>query len=600
MQRPIGEIIRQIRQMRKLTQRELAGDQFSKSYVSAVEHNRIAPSSRALRFFAERLGQPNGNFAALLQQPEVVRELSLLDTPPLALTNGHIRQDDAVALLERLLKDAEFARFFPHHDLPVVAPEVLASFPPHLQAHYHLLLGLSAKEKRNLHEALRAFESALALAPGNQQAVILDEVGNTYFLMQEYLPALGYHLHALHLLSKEPSKCTTAWLQFDIELHCGKSYRALGAYQYALEHYEYARTHLSSRHGLSTAGQLYAELGYCTYAAIYPATMLSAPSRQHSDVTPERIEGEFQRAISYLLQSRSFYQVSDDRLGEAKVRLRLASVLLDLSAWRRRMASERARNTKKRPSFTDCAPLLNDAAEQCQQVLLAWQASSEHAEVPPAELHIILYEALANLIRISVQRATLARLEGSYIDVAYRERAFAAYLCQQVLDTLSNPALPWAVIQQTVPASADTLIYRSPSLPHLTDLPTELSDSSPHGLLSLVEVYFATAEVAEELGDVSIVQNYAHDCYVQANQYFQAALTLAHVALMKGEGERDPGYLVRLYQHCITLLEERAFAWPALYEETTKVFLGVLKQGLWQLQSLLLDKKPPHSQDNKR
>ena len=73
MQPSIGQVIRQIRQFRHLTQRDLAGDRFSKSYVSAVEHNRLTPSSSALRFFAQRLGQPDGNFAALLQQPEIVQ-----------------------------------------------------------------------------------------------------------------------------------------------------------------------------------------------------------------------------------------------------------------------------------------------------------------------------------------------------------------------------------------------------------------------------------------------------------------------------------------------------------------------------------------------
>jgi transcriptional regulator with XRE-family HTH domain len=75
MQHP-GEVVRQVRRLRNLTQRELAGERFSKSYVSAIEHNRTAPSAEALHYFAKRLGQPEGDFVALLQQPDVAKGLA--------------------------------------------------------------------------------------------------------------------------------------------------------------------------------------------------------------------------------------------------------------------------------------------------------------------------------------------------------------------------------------------------------------------------------------------------------------------------------------------------------------------------------------------
>jgi tetratricopeptide (TPR) repeat protein len=659
MQPSIGEIIRLVRQLRNMTQRELAGDRFSKSYVSAVERNRIAPSPRALRFFAQRLGQPNGNFAALLQQPDVAQAVSVLDTRdgggrrqadaptaslhpaphPFART-----RDDTITLLQTLLEQSAFASFSPDHHLPTISPEALASLPHHLQARYYFLLGLHAKEQHNLTVALNAFESALALAPAHQQAAILDEMGSCSFQLRSYHTALGYHLHARHILSVgtggegdfasvRTSSRTSAPLLLAVELHCGEACRALGAYQQALSHYESARQELSAQHDLSTAGKLYSGLGYCTFASIYPATMPFASSALSTNISPEEIEHEFQRALSFYLQSRSFYQVSGDRLEEAFIRLMIASILLDLSTrQRRRMISSinkefpttaDAKEVKGYPQGTplqqaslrgstvDCTRLLDDAAEQCQQVLLGWQDQLEHPSHPvdakefpttadagllkdasqarlprapqaslrvpmaTAELDTQLYVALACLVRVSIQRAILARLEGSSLDVAYRQRAFAAYLCQQVLDTLANPSLPTALIQQAVTTSADTLAYRSPSLPRLIEIVPDVSDSSPRSPLSLIEVYIAMGEVAEELGRVAPVSSYAHDCYTQANQSFQAALSLAHSIQVKGE--RDPGYLARLYQHYIALLEERAVASLALAEETTKALLGVLK-----------------------
>ena len=208
MQASIGEIIRQLRHLRNMTQLQLAGDRFSKSYVSAVERNRIAPSPRALRFFAQRLGQPNGNFAALLQQPDVAQALSALDTPALPVANGHITRDDTITLLNMLLAEADFAGFAFDRHVPTLTREALASLPQQVQARYYFLLGLDAKERGQLAVALRAFESALALAPAHQQASILDEMGSCSFLLQAYHTALGYHLHALHVLSNAPPRRT--------------------------------------------------------------------------------------------------------------------------------------------------------------------------------------------------------------------------------------------------------------------------------------------------------------------------------------------------------------------------------------------------------
>ena len=52
----IGQKIRQCRLARNLTQQELAGDQFSKSYISQLERGAVNPSLRALRLLAGRLG----------------------------------------------------------------------------------------------------------------------------------------------------------------------------------------------------------------------------------------------------------------------------------------------------------------------------------------------------------------------------------------------------------------------------------------------------------------------------------------------------------------------------------------------------------------
>src|ERR1700680_3255329 len=52
----VGAKIRAARQALKYTQSQLAGKDFSVSYISAIERGQIHPSLRALEIFAIRLG----------------------------------------------------------------------------------------------------------------------------------------------------------------------------------------------------------------------------------------------------------------------------------------------------------------------------------------------------------------------------------------------------------------------------------------------------------------------------------------------------------------------------------------------------------------
>ena len=55
---PIAERVRQARVAVRLTQQQLGGDSFSKSYISAVERGKMTPSIQALAQLSERLGVP--------------------------------------------------------------------------------------------------------------------------------------------------------------------------------------------------------------------------------------------------------------------------------------------------------------------------------------------------------------------------------------------------------------------------------------------------------------------------------------------------------------------------------------------------------------
>ncbi len=572
MQQSIGELIRQARRQQNITQTELGGLRFSKSYVSAVERNKIVSSADALQFFAEQLGQPGDYFISLHQQFEAEGSQPVLNMP--GISNQY--RGEALALLDVLLESSESSDFPVHHELPPLAPELLATLPPHKQSRYYFMQGLIAKVRQDLPAALRSFEAALVFATDAQQALVLDELGVYYYLLGAYQTALNYHSRALHVLTDEAYHNTVPGLQFKIELHCGDDYKALGEYQQACDHYERARLRLNSEHDMKTAGLLYSSLGYCTYTTIYQRTALSSPVNQRASM--EAMEQEFQRAIGLLVQSRNLHQISGDTAGETYVRLVQAQVLLDLSGRRRQLALSKASGAATAVPIANCASSLREAEEQCRQVLLNWPGLTNGTGIS-IESASHIYTALAFLIRIAVQRAMLGRL-GGYVDTAFRERALAAYLCQEVLNSFAESFLPWVLIQNIGTLNADSISYQPPSLPKLPEL-EDGHKASPHSTISQIEVYYAAGEVAEELGRVTTEKDYAHSCYQRANLCFQASLDLARSSLSEKTIEQN--YVVRCYQRCICILEERLLAGSNVPAETTRILLNILEEAFLQL-----------------
>ena len=363
---PIGETLRQMRRQQSLTQTELGADRFSKSYISAVERDKIVPSYEALHFFAEQLGQQRDYFENLLSQSEASKFTATGTDAQLYEPNEQRVQEKILPLLDFLLEGNEFYSLPFLSEFSPLAPDVAANLSSDIQGRYAFLLGLIAQQKEDFSTALHLLERALVLAPGRYRPAILDALGTNYYYIQSYYVAIDYHGRALALLKEladagveKDELAALIALRLKVEFHCGNDYHALGAHQLARKHFEQARLHLRSAHNILTAAQLYLKLGYCTYADVYNRTAFTYTTNTAVD----EIEREFQRAISYFVQSRTLYQVSSDLFGEARARLSQAMVLLDLSTRRRQVAEEKANTLGKMPLF-NCASLLDEAEEQ--------------------------------------------------------------------------------------------------------------------------------------------------------------------------------------------------------------------------------------------
>jgi tetratricopeptide (TPR) repeat protein len=569
----IGALIRQLRRQRNITQTALGTPSYSKSYVSGVEKNIIRPSPKALQFFAKQLGQPYDYFTTLIGHSEGVKQDAVLQEPH--EIGDQSLQDEGFLLLHLLRERMNHPYVRAVEALPPLAPGLIAALSPSEQANYFFLEGLIAQEKQEYEAALHAFERALPLASVQLQPAVLDALGQHYYLTGSYTMALHYHHRALVLLLHAPSQEPERALLFPVALHCGEGYRALGAYSQACDMYERARLHLSAEHEMKSVALLYLGWGYCTYALSYQmaAQMLVAGER----VPLEEMERSFQRAIGFVVQSRGISQISGDSLGEATARLLLAVTELDFSTRHRQMISSIG------GAFpASCLSFLDDAEEQCRQVLVSCQDTLKHGTAAPHDASI--YMALAYLVRAFIQRATLARLSGDD-DTALRERALATHLCQRILDALDEAVFPWTLLQEALSLQAERLIDGPPTLPRLPNL-TEDAPAYPSRLLGRVEVYCAAGEVAEELGRTTTSPDGAHDCYTCADRCFHTALTLANA--MVSSQEREPGYLVRCHQHYACLLEERSKAAPEVLVETSRTLAALLTDGLSQVQNAIL------------
>src|SRR5207237_7177098 len=96
----LGERLRELRTTRGLTQTELAGDRFSKEYVSQIERGKTRPTPETVRWLADRLGVDAGYLANGVSADERGRVDAALARAD-ALLEAR-RNDEALEELERI------------------------------------------------------------------------------------------------------------------------------------------------------------------------------------------------------------------------------------------------------------------------------------------------------------------------------------------------------------------------------------------------------------------------------------------------------------------------------------------------------------------
>lgn len=98
----IGSKIRVLRLERGLSQRQLAGKEMSRGFISMLECGRTLPSERTLRILAQRLGKPVGFFRRRAPEDGTGVVQTLIEDASRKAESGHI--DEAIAALEQVVE----------------------------------------------------------------------------------------------------------------------------------------------------------------------------------------------------------------------------------------------------------------------------------------------------------------------------------------------------------------------------------------------------------------------------------------------------------------------------------------------------------------
>jgi tetratricopeptide (TPR) repeat protein len=317
----IADRVRTARIAANKTQQQLAGDTYSKSYISAVERGKMTPSVQALGVLAERLGLPMSYFlgesevdlsalaessASMRSTPERER-LAREETLALQLTQaeGLLRRGEPDAALEKL-----------------GSQETMDELSVSQRARWYLLEGWAWIAKQANHEAISFLEKGLTLAENLRMQAPLSQkgalselaerlrcfLGSAYCELGQPEMALEYHRRCLAAIND--GLVTDLELTQRIYMALGYDYLLLNRYNDAIGFYEQAIKQASSAEGIASQGDLYWKLGL---------------SYQNS--------GDLSRAKTNLQKALSAFEVQDNMRLAAQLRSLFGQVLVNLERY---------------------------------------------------------------------------------------------------------------------------------------------------------------------------------------------------------------------------------------------------------------------------
>jgi tetratricopeptide (TPR) repeat protein len=236
----LGERLRQLRVAAGMTQTDLAGDRFSKEYVSQIERGKTRPTPETIQWLAERLGVDAGFLANGVSADERGRVDAAL-----------ARAD---ALLEARRNDEALAEF------EAIRAAVLATGLSELEA--RALSGEATVRMRlgDVREAIALLERARALSEGAgfsdvERADVLFRLGVARYKLNSIQTAIGLFDEALKLA--ERSEIPSDQLRSNVLAWRSRCYRRRRDLEAAREDVERALELAEGLNDTRTAADIY-------------------------------------------------------------------------------------------------------------------------------------------------------------------------------------------------------------------------------------------------------------------------------------------------------------------------------------------------------
>lgn len=235
----VGARIRAARHERKYTQSQLAGTDFSISYISAIERGQIQPSLRALEIIAQRLGLPSSYF--FQNTPVSVQDWT---AGPSALSGNHRQIVDVNAQVEYTILEVKILlqQKRPQKAIALLNKLHAQSHDARVQMRVAIQLGQAHLEAGQLHECEVALVEAEKLAARlNDRYARLRvryRLGLVYAAQRQFAHAIEAHWQCLDMLGELQSH--DPFWRFDIYYQLGLHYAQLKQHEEASSMFQQA------------------------------------------------------------------------------------------------------------------------------------------------------------------------------------------------------------------------------------------------------------------------------------------------------------------------------------------------------------------------
>jgi tetratricopeptide (TPR) repeat protein len=236
----LGERLRQLRVAAGLTQTELAGDRFSKEYISQIERGKTRPTTETVEWLALRLGIDSGFLATGVSADERAKAEAILARAD-ALLEEHSFEDAIV----------EYARSL---------PAVLGTGSSELHVRALNGEGMARAQSGDVKGALALLSESRALVEREEfsdidRAEVLYRLGVCRYLLSSISTSVGLFNEALSLA--ERSGLPSDQLRLNVFAWRSRCYRRQRDFEAAREDVERALELAEAMHDARALGQAY-------------------------------------------------------------------------------------------------------------------------------------------------------------------------------------------------------------------------------------------------------------------------------------------------------------------------------------------------------